>query len=1779
MEIMPTTNIGQRVKNTVSLTNEEVELLNGAKISTESDLRFTVFDDLPVALPVVKRRKLNQVQQYLARGDQLSANTTIEAIQEANIAADRDPGGGMPAVQQAAPDPNRGAPKIYTNPLPDFSGDPVDFEEWERKAGSIIKQSTYKKFINSPSNNGDVIEEARSSELFNMIYSCVGDGHALNVVEKVRDDNNGKECGHQAWAALKAWYLDDTQKDTMIKHYETKLDTVLLDKDTSATNFINNFQLCIRKLVKLGENWSDEKQVREFKFRINDPDYEVESRVHEGNFAELVNKIRKREQDLERDALAQSANNKRTRRFQRKDDDDVKNSVKGPGKANANEKSSPKDTNVPYIPFIPTFLYKSMDHSSRLNLVKWRKMVNDGETMGKEDLYKGGDDNPKTNKETSSKKKQKGQGKKNRRVTKQKMVETADDTVEVTLVSSGEEYLTVLSNTPEQIVPFGHDSKFLATPDHSIVDVKKKECRIRALQRCTTSVGMSGGRKGHQPYAVIDPGAEQDLIGGVGFAILHFSNEIESLTGPLQDMGTTLLPKVDAVTAVHDCDGKTILLGVGNAAYDKRSTQHESLLNSHHLRKNGVVVEDVAKECGGNQCIKITDYCNKMRTIPLDFNGDIMMINLREPTQEELLALRVNWILPPMENITPQSLRRSRIALESFKLHVPNEQKPVPEEEILVSSPSPGPLGKGKRTVEEWKELLGFPSDKVVEKTLEATTQLQVEPVEAERREIPRQHRKKRLLMLHPRRIPGRTDADTVFATVKSIRGYRCAQFFCHVPSDFLFVRCMQRESHSHGAYEDYIREVGVSETIVTDNSQTQTSKKWATTSRKVMTKQRTFTPHNQNESKVERRIQDVKHKTTLVLQRSRAPLEFWCYALIFVTDCLNHVAKKQLDWKTSSEMLNGETPDISPFRFKFWQPIKFYDIKNFPGSRWTMGRYLGIAWDTGDHFTFKLWSEPNGDYKKGREYTRNVVRPRNDGEIYDTSLEVPDTSQFQFQKKVLDKKRKRGSEQSFILRTLPELSKSDDCGDIGDGQLDREHLSVSAIPSDGNSPIIAGGDEETEEPASGSTDNTTTIPKPISKLKTAHPSSITAEPKPISVPTSEEVPFDDNITMAREVNDELSCTDEAAGLGGSKVMKIVQHDWKFGHLHLKVLWSSGQTSWEQLKDMREDYPKITARYIVQNKVSRSKRGGDRVLQWAKKVEKDMERAIRRIAKLYDFYLNENNEIKRVRRTRKSKKKFSTAPRFKYGIEVPKSVRHALEIDKANGNTFWEDSLEKEIKSLLDLDCFEFKPFGYHEKLDNSWQKTTLHCIFDVKQDLTRKCRLVAGGHLVDVTDIQVYSSTVKSISVQLLHVISHKAGLKQLFGDIGNAFPNAFTEEKVFVVKAGPEFGKYEGQCIIIRKALYGLCSSAERFHAHLADSLRSFGFKQTRFDNDVWIRKDKSGKCYEYICTHVDGFMICSKHPEAVMKEIESVYLVKESSKGAPNYYLGNDYKRDKNGKWCIGCKTYLTEAIRRIEEFLKKKIQKRDTPMAEGDHPEKDSSEVLDDNGHRTYQMLIGMLTWICCIGRMDVTFAAASLSRFTACPRQGHLDRVLRVFGYLKKHRNRRIVIDSRDPILKGSKDALRKDFTKEFQSFYPDASEEIDPRCPEPLVDELEVTAFVDSDHAHDKVTRRSITGLLVLLGRTPVFVLSKRQGAIETSTYGAEFCAMRTAVEEVQSIRYMLRCLGVKVTFASLICGDNSAVISNCTVSASLLKKKHVAIAYHKTRESAAAGAVHPIKV
>ena len=184
----------------------------------------------------------------------------------------------------------------------------------------------------------------------------------------------------------------------------------------------------------------------------------------------------------------------------------------------------------------------------------------------------------------------------------------------------------------------------------------------------------------------------------------------------------------------------------------------------------------------------------------------------------------------------------------------------------------------------------------------------------------------------------------------------------------------------------------------------------------------------------------------------------------------------------------------------------------------------------------------------------------------------------------------------------------------------------------------------------------------------------------------------------------------------------------------------------------------------------------------------------------------------------------------------------------------------------------------------------------------------------------------------------------------------------------------------------------------------------------------------------------------------------------------------------------------------------------------------------------------------------------------------MDRALYVFGYLEKYLNRRICIGSRDPIVvaNGAEGNLDIDLSEKLLEQYPNAKEQKDAKLPTPLFDKLAVNAYFDSDHAHDKVSRRSITGMIIFVGRTPVFELVRRHDAIETLTYSVEFMAMKTAIEEVMSVRYVLRCLGVKVTRPTSILGDNRSVIMNATIPSLSLKKKmwQYLISYHMTREA-----------
>jgi hypothetical protein len=90
------------------------------------------------------------------------------------------------------------------------------------------------------------------------------------------------------------------------------------------------------------------------------------------------------------------------------------------------------------------------------------------------------------------------------------------------------------------------------------------------------------------------------------------------------------------------------------------------------------------------------------------------------------------------------------------------------------------------------------------------------------------------------------------------------------------------------------------------------------------------------------------------------------------------------------------------------------------------------------------------------------------------------------------------------------------------------------------------------------------------------------------------------------------------------------------------------------------------------------------------------------------------------------------------------------------------------------------------------------------------------------------------------------------------------------------------------------------------------------------------------------------------------------------------------------------------------------------------------------------------------------------------------------------------------------------------------------------------------------------------LNRAPIIWYSKRQNTVESSTFGSEFVAMKTAVEILQGLRSKLRWFGVPLDGPADVYGDNQSVINSAQRPEVTLSKKHNAIAYHKCREAVA---------
>jgi len=577
---------------------------------------------------------------------------------------------------------------------------------------------------------------------------------------------------------------------------------------------------------------------------------------------------------------------------------------------------------------------------------------------------------------------------------------------------------------------------------------------------------------------------------------------------------------------------------------------------------------------------------------------------------------------------------------------------------------------------------------------------------------------------------------------------------------------------------------------------------------------------------------------------------------------------------------------------------------------------------------------------------------------------------------------------------------------------------------------------------------------------------------------------------------------------------------WKF-----KIKWKDGTVEWVPLKILKESNPVETAEYAA----ARSLVDEPAFAWWVPYVLKKRDRVIAAVT----------SRVKRAT--------------HKYGFRVPRSVKEAIEIDRINGNQFWQKALKKEMTNV----GIAFKILEPHEKMPVGYTKSSGHIIFDVKMDLTKKARWVKDGHRTPDPETSSYAGVVSRESIRILLTYAALLGLDVWAADIRNAYLQAPTSEKHYII-CGEEFGiENVGKRAIIERALYGGKCAGRDFWHHLRSCMKTLEFESSRADPDVWYRlaKRADGKeYYEYVLLYTDDCLVISERAESILRnEIGKLFKLKEESIGKPSQYLGGKMRQVEleNGAkaWAFSSAQYCKAAVDNVEKYLKEKGEvlqvKAPTPLSSGYRPELDVSPELGDADASYYHSLIGMLRWLVELGRADINTEVSMMSSHLALPREGHLKEVLHIFAHLKKHHNAEMVFDPSIP------EVVMEDFPREDWSYsiYADhrevPKEELPAEMPKPLGESFTIRVFVDADHAGEHLTRRSRTGFIVFLNNAPIYWISKKQTSCETSSFGSEFVAMKQACEYVRGLRYKLRMFGIPVEGPAFISGDNKSTITN----------------------------------
>ena len=491
-------------------------------------------------------------------------------------------------------------------------------------------------------------------------------------------------------------------------------------------------------------------------------------------------------------------------------------------------------------------------------------------------------------------------------------------------------------------------------------------------------------------YAIMDEGTDEPFA-GKGCQVLKSHDEHRICQGR-----TYRLVDV-AVTLVDPAQGnkRAMVLVINRCLY---APDEETLIPGHMLEWAGISCCSRQKSHGGKQRI-LAPGGNE---IPLWTDGRQCYFNFTKVKTKDCDSLPIVELTPPTP-YRPREYAASRAFAtieQNQGIKVKTDSKPMEIDDPKVEMDNCGEIimprtrdiWKRRRylwdamnhnwtpeQLEVWKDRLCCANTEQVKQTFRATTQL-VPSVQHENETFPKTSHVARFPMLACRRLHEDIHYDKVELT-RTSRSVEYGIVFYGKKSHILALYHVGKTVTSHKcltAMWEFTRDFGAPTCIRPDFDVSLKGPEWQRFTRLTLCELKPTEPHKHNKV-VERVWGDLKMRKITYEAAYLVPQERVIDLYQHLVDCHNHRAHKSNNWRTPLQAVDGETPDISVFRFKFYEPIWFlHGPSQLATRKWVKGRFLGIAWNTGDQMCYRVVEDLKGS---NRTFHRSIVVSRFAGE------------------------------------------------------------------------------------------------------------------------------------------------------------------------------------------------------------------------------------------------------------------------------------------------------------------------------------------------------------------------------------------------------------------------------------------------------------------------------------------------------------------------------------------------------------------------------------------------------------------------------------------------------------------------------------------------------------------------------------------------------------------------------------------------------------------------------